>query len=104
MRLTYAPGYIPGALQHVGSTVGLYGATPVAQGVAIANLTDDGGGAASDTIAAITDPVNIPLTADALRDDLVANTLPPLRNSISSLRAKVNSVLTWMRNVGGIAT
>lgn len=60
---------------------------------AIDGLTDDTDGTASSVLTAIPDPANTPASADALRDDLVANTLPTLRNAIASLAAKVNAIL-----------
>lgn len=48
--------------------------------------------AASTT--AIPDPANSPASADALRDDLVANTLPPIRAALDSLLAAVNGILS----------
>lgn len=74
------------------------------QPTAIVSLTDNTGGTANDTIAAIPDPADAPGTADILRDDLVANTLPEIRNAIADLAAKQNEVLAALRAVGGIAT
>jgi parallel beta-helix repeat protein len=53
-------------------------------------LTDSVGGTTGTTLAAIPDPADTPLTVDALRDDLVANVLPALRNAVSSLIAQAN--------------
>lgn len=69
---------------------------------AIASLTDSTGGTADNTVAAIPDPADTPLSADALRDDLVANTLPAIRNALADLAAKVNAELTALRNAGVI--
>lgn len=60
----------------------------------ITALTDNTGGTANDTVAAIPDPADTPATADALRDDLVANTLPALRDALADLAAKVNALIT----------
>ena len=58
-------------------------------------VTDNGGGTGGgDTIAVITDPADTPASADALRDDLVANSLPEIRDAISTLADKMNSILT----------
>jgi hypothetical protein len=92
------------ALDHDGTTVGLYGTAPVAQAAAIADLTDSTGGVANDTIAAIPDPANTPADADTLRDDLVANALPAIRNAVADLAAKVNAILAAIRGIGIIDT
>lgn len=56
-------------------------------------LIDNTAGTVSDTLAAIPDPADAPVDADFLREDLVANTLPPLRNALASLVAKLNAIL-----------
>jgi hypothetical protein len=56
-------------------------------------LVDNSAGAADDTIQAIPNPAEAPASADALRDDLVANTLPAIRNNVADLTAKVNALL-----------
>lgn len=66
-------------------------------------FTDNIGGTVNDTLAAIADPANSPATADALRDDLVANALPAIRNALSSLAAKHNTVRTNARAAGQVA-
>jgi hypothetical protein len=71
---------------------------------AIPSLTDNSGGTANDTVQALTDPVDTPLTADILRDDLVANLIPELRNNYADIAAKINTILTTLRNHGLIAT
>lgn len=53
-----------------------------------ADLTDNTGGTATTTLAAINDPGDTPADADALRDDLVANFTPRVRNAIASLAAQ----------------
>lgn len=58
-----------------------------------ATLTDNSGGTANTTIQAMADPTDAPGTADALRDDLVANLLPALRNNIADLTAQVNALI-----------
>ncbi len=93
-----------GPLNHAGSTVGFYGTTPVVQAAASANLTDNSGGTANDTVQALTNPADTPASADALRDDLVANLIPELRNNFADLAAKVNKALTVLRNSGLMAT
>lgn len=59
----------------------------------IVALTDNSGGVASDTLAVITMPADTPASADALRDDLVANALPAIKNAVASLSAKVDAIL-----------
>ena len=81
------------ALNHDGTTVGFYGATPVTQAAAEANLTDNSGGTANDTIAAITNAANAG-SAD----------VGPTADAIADLAAKVNAILTALRNLGLIAT
>lgn len=63
-------------------------------------LTDNSGGTANDTVQALTDPADTPATADALRDDLVANLIPELRNNIADLTAKLNAVRTILVDHG----
>lgn len=64
---------------------------------ALVNLTDNSGGTADSTVAAIPDPGAAPGTATVLRDDLAANVLPPLRNAVADLAAKVNALLAALR-------
>lgn len=66
-------------------------------------LTDNVGGTQSDTLDAIPDPADAPASADALRDDLVANTLPQIRDAVSSLADAFNDLRTNMRNSGLMA-
>ena len=47
---------------------------------------------AEDTHA-ITDPADSPASADALRDDLVANTIPEIKAALDALGAKLNALL-----------
>lgn len=101
-------------LNHDGSNVGFYGVTPAARPSAYTQtystatrthsnptataLTDNSGGSADSTIAAMTDPADTPLTADALRDDLVANYLLAARNNVADLAAKVNALIIDLAN------
>ena len=91
-------------LNHDGAAIGFFGAAPVAQATASAGLTDNSGGTADDTVQALTDPADGPVSADALRDDLVANLIPELRNNYADLAAKINKALTVLRDLGLIAT
>lgn len=94
---------IDGALNHDGAAVGFYGTTPVAQASDIGALSDSSGGSTDGTIEAMPDPGDSPADADALRDDLVANTIPALRNNIAELTAQVNALRTILRNYGLMA-
>ncbi len=69
-----------------------------------ADITDNSGGTPSSTIAALTDPADAPATADILRDDLVANLIPELRDAIASLAAEVNDLRAKMRTAGHLET
>jgi hypothetical protein len=91
---------IGGTLAHTGTAVGFYAKTPVPIADASDNLTDNSGGTADDNIEFIPDPADDPATADDLRDDLVANLIPELRNNFADLTAKVNKALTVLRDVG----
>lgn len=93
---------LSGTLRHTGSQFAALGAALASQQAASANLTDNSGGTADDTIQALPNPADAPATADALRDDLVANLLPALRNDIADLTAKVNTCLTVLRTFGFI--
>lgn len=62
--------------------------------------------------AAITDlsstnlpnPTDTPVDADALRDDLVTNTLTSIQTQTTALETKVNAILTALRSAGVIAS
>jgi len=70
------------------------------QASAITTLTDSTTGTANNTLQALPDPADTPATADALRDDLVANLIPALRNNYADLAAKVNAILTALQGAG----
>lgn len=67
---------------------------------AVAALTDNTAGTANNTLQALPDPADAPATVDALRDDLVANLIPALRNDLADLAAKVNELRTALVNAG----
>lgn len=70
----------------------------------IVALTDNSGGAAADgTIGVVTMPVDTPATADALRDDLVANALPEITAAIKELSTKQNAVIAALQTAGILA-
>jgi len=73
------------------------------QQAAITSFTDNVGGSNSKTLAAIPSPADTPASADALRDDLVANALPSIRNAITSLAVSNEEVLAVLRTHGLIA-
>jgi hypothetical protein len=80
-------------IQTNGTGIGLFGVTPVAQPADQVAFTDNtGAGSISRTLAGLPDPADTPITADALRDDLVTNTLPVLRNWAASLADGYNDV------------
>lgn len=62
-------------------------------------LTDSTAGTANTTLQALPDPADTPATADALRDDLVANLIPALRNNYADLAAQVNALVADVANV-----
>jgi hypothetical protein len=94
--------------------IGVFGVTPVARASAYtqnytaatkthsnftaSSLTDNSGGTADTTIQALTDPADTPASADALRDDLVANLIPELRNNFADLAAQINALFTDLTN------
>ena len=78
---------LAGPLDHDGTTVGFYSTTPAGQAAASANLTDNSGGTANDTVEALTGLLYI--------DDVAA-----IRNNFADLTAKVNKALTVLRNLG----
>jgi hypothetical protein len=66
-------------------------------------LTDSTGGTPATTLAAIgiaiTDPADAPASADALRDDLVTNTIPSIEASLTSIRNSVASLAAQLAKV-----
>lgn len=84
--------------------IGLWGTAGVDQPAAVVSLTDNSAGSANDTLQAIPDPADTPLTPDLLRDDLVANALPAIRNNFADLATKVNTIVARLREPGFIDT
>lgn len=70
----------------------------------IGALVDNSAGTANGTIQAMADLTDSPATADALRDDIVTNLLPAIRNNIADLAAKVNAITDAMRSLGLVAS
>lgn len=56
------------------------------------------------TSHAITDPADTPADADALRDDLVANTIPDIESALDDLGTKINAILTRLETLGLFAS
>ncbi|MFM9964448.1 MAG: hypothetical protein ACKV2Q_24865 [Planctomycetaceae bacterium] len=56
-------------------------------------LTDNTAGTATTTLEAMANPTDTPATADILRDDLVANLLPAIRNNFADLAASNNALI-----------
>lgn len=52
----------------------------------------------------ITDPADTPADADALRDDLVTNTIPSIESALSTIYTKIDSILAAMKNTGAMAS
>lgn len=48
-------------------------------------------------LESLTDPINSPATADALRDDLVANTVAEARTNFTDVQTAINAILAAMR-------
>jgi hypothetical protein len=68
-------------------------------------LIDNSGGTASGTtVVAMPDPADTPATADALRDDLVANFIPPLRDNIATLTNVIAVIINNLTGETDIAT
>ena len=55
-------------------------------------LTDNSAGTANTTVEALPDPADTPASADALRDDIVTNLLPALRNNFADIVAQINAL------------
>jgi len=52
----------------------------------------------------ITDPADSPASADALRDDLVANTIPSIESALNSLGTKINNILAKLEAAEVVAS
>lgn len=57
-------------------------------------------GTANTTLQAMADPTDTPATADALRDDIVANLLPAIRNNFADVATQINAIRTALQNAG----
>lgn len=90
-----------GGLRHLSALLGLFGVTPVGRQT-VTELTDNTGGTTDSTLQAIPDPTDSPASADALRDDIVANVLPAIRNNLADLAAKLNAIRAALVALGPI--
>lgn len=81
--------------------VGFFAAGTVAQGADYGAITDNIGGIINNILDAIPDPADSPVDADALRDDLVANTLPEIRNALSTIAARLIDIRTIIGDSAG---
>ena len=82
----------------------LYDATPVVQQTDPGELDDQTGELPDLIIEIIPDPTDTPASADILRDDLVANTIPALRANIADLTAQVNMLRSALTTYGFFTT
>lgn len=58
----------------------------------LTNLTDGASGVVDNTLQGLPDPTDGLLTTDALRDEIVVNLLPPLRNNLTDIVNKINQI------------
>lgn len=81
---------IPSTAAAIASSAGEFnGVSTAAQTI----LTDNSAGTANTTVQAMADPTDTPATADALRDDIVANLLPAIRNNVADLALAINNLI-----------
>lgn len=57
----------------------------------------------ASTSHAITDPGDSPASVDALRDDLVTNTIPTVESSLNTLGGKINALIAALESYGLLA-
>jgi hypothetical protein len=86
-----------------GQKLGFFNAAPVIQRSDFGALTDSTGQTPDNTIENVPDPADTPADADALRDDLVANTLPAIERNLSDLADQINAIRTVLRDLGFVA-
>lgn len=89
-------------IQSAGQTINLYRqsaytltyatATTTHAARTAVTLTGNAGGTGNTAMVAVPDPADTPITADALRDDLVANVLPVIRDDLDDLRLQLNAL------------
>lgn len=93
---------LDGDLDHRGTNLGLFGTTPTSQPSDLGALTDNLSGSTDGDMQALSDPGDAPVDADALRDDLVANLIPELRNNLAELTEKYNNLRTQVLQALGL--
>ena len=76
----------------VGSTIGIT-VTDDGDGSITINIKRQDHEADASTAHGITAPGDAPASADALRDDLVANTIPSIESALNALGTKINNIL-----------
>jgi hypothetical protein len=67
-------------------------------------LLDLTAGTSSRDVASIPDPTDTPATADALRDDLVTNILPVIRNNFATLTKEYKNLKSILRQASIVRT
>lgn len=113
-------GAISGALQHTGSTAGVYGVTPVTRPSAYTQtydtsdkthslqtqqaLTDSSGGTASTTLAAIRNSLSGGVGLSSPTADDVNTELTTIRNAVASLAARLAETRVDMADVKSLVT
>ena len=80
--------------------LGFFDTTPITQESNVRLLDNLTGEVPDSIIEIIPDPADTPSNVDALRDDLVANTIPAVRANISDLTAQINSLRMIIKNYG----
>lgn len=111
---------IDAELNHDGSTLGFFNTSPASQTAAYTQtfsnssrthnasvavtLTNSVSGTTDDTVQALTDPADAPTDADALRDDLVTNLIPELRNNFAELTEQYNNLQGDLENTRQVLT
>jgi len=93
---------VNGVFSHRGQQLELFGSgVLVSRPPSVNQLGGTAGGTVDGSIQVLTDPADLPLTADALRDDLVANLIPQLRNNIEELQQKINELAAVLNGFFG---
>jgi len=89
---------IGGAIDHNGSQIGLFGKPLANEPTALTHITDSTGGVASNTVAALA-AAALDVVAPASRAD-VNTQFATMNNSLASVIAKVNAILTKLESLG----
>lgn len=82
---------LDGPLQHTGTLVGFFAVTPQTRAAAPTSAV---------TGHTLPDPADAPATADALRDDIVANTIPAVEAALNVLGQRVNELAAILARYG----